>query len=205
MMLSAFEDAAREHLANPPATWTVHRVATRTWQVRTRDGAVVDRCATKAAAEQSRQDGTYVRLWQERTDWYLGRSTNPRDRPLTADERAVIDKILHPVDTAPGDVRAVRFYDRDNHDHQAWIATRTTEGRWAIEGLPWWTFAPDELEFLDADDSDANAVLLDELLEACQRWERDLADELAGTATSQDAAVTVIGIIRRLATTLTGR
>lgn len=99
----------------------------------------------------------------------------------------------------------MRFYDRDNHDHQAWIATHTTEGRWAIEGLPWWTFAPDELEFLDADDPDANAVLLDELLEACQRWERDLADELAGTATSQDAAVTVIGIIRRLATTLTGR
>lgn len=46
-------------------------------------------------------------------------------------------------------------------------------------------------------------MLLDELLEACQRWERELADELAGTAAPQDAAVTVIGIIRRLATTLT--
>lgn len=99
----------------------------------------------------------------------------------------------------------MRFCDRDTHDHQVWIATRTPEGRWAIESLPWWTFAPDELEFLDADDPEANAVLLDELLEACQRWERDLADELAGTAAPQDAAVTVIGIIRRLATTLTGR
>lgn len=135
MTLSAFEDAAREHLANPPATWTVHRVAARTWQVRTRDGAIVDRCASKAAAVQSRQDGTHVRLWQERTDWYLGRSTNPRDRPLTADERAVIDEILHPADTAPGHVRAVRFCDRDNDDHQVWIATRTPEGRWAVDSL----------------------------------------------------------------------
>lgn len=205
MTLPAFEAAAREHLANPPATWTVHRVAARTWQVRTRDGAVIDRCATKAAAEQSRQDGTYVRLWQERTDWYLGRSTNPRDRSLTADERAVIDQILNPTDMAAAHVRAVRFCDRDDHDHQVWIATYTPDGRWAIESLPWWTFAADELEFLDDDDPEANAVMLDELLEVCLRWERDLADDLAGIAAPQDAAVTVIGIIRRLATTLTAR
>lgn len=204
MTLSAFRAAAREHLANPPATWTVHRVAARAWQVRTRDGAVVDRCATKTAAEKSRQDGPYVRLWQERTDWYLGRSTNPRDRPLTAEERAVVDQILHPADTVLGDVRAVRFCDRDDHDHQVWIATHTSEGRWAIESLPWWTFATDELEFLDDDDPETNAVMLDGLLEACQRWERDLAHDLAGPDATQDAAVAVIGIIRRLATTLTG-
>jgi hypothetical protein len=202
--LSAFEAAAREHLANPPTSWTVHRVAARNWQVRTRDGAVIDRCPTKAAAEQSRQCGTYVRLWQERTDWYLGRSKNPRDRPLTAGERAIIHHITHPTD-APGTVRAVRFCDRDEHDHQAWIATSTHDGRWRIESLPWWTFGTDELEFLDDEDPASNAAMLDELFDACERWDRDLADDLAGTDAPHDAAVTVISILRRLATTLTAR
>lgn len=201
MPLSAFEAAAREHLANPPATWTVHRVAPRNWQVRTRGGAVIDRCTTKAAAEQSRQDGTYVKLWQERTDWYLGRSKNPRDRPLTAEERAIIDHITHPTDPA-GTIAAVRFCDRDQHDHQTWIATRAPDGRWKIEGLPWWTFADDELEFLDDDDPASNTAMLDELFEASQRWDRHLADDLAGTAITPDAAITVIGILRRLHRTL---
>jgi hypothetical protein len=203
MTLSAFEAAVREHLANPPATWTVHRAAPRTWQVRTRSGTVIDRCTTKAAAEESRQHGNSVRLWQERTDWYLGRSTNPRDRPLTDDERAIIDRIMNPT-AAPEDIRAVRFYDRDGHDHLTWIATHTPDDRWAIEGLPWWTFGANELQFLDDDDPAADAAMLEELFAACERWDRQLADDLACNAT-QDAAVTMIKILRRLATTQTPR
>jgi hypothetical protein len=199
--LSSFETAAREHLANPPATWTVHRVAPRNWQVRTRHGAVVDRCTTKTAAEQSRQSGSYVRLWQERTDWYFGRSTNPRDRALTAEERAIIDRITRPA--VVGNVRAVRFCDRDGHDHQTWVAVRTPDDRWAIEGLPWWTFGAEELEFLDDDDPASYAAMFDELFAACERWDRQLTDDLAGNPASQDAAVTVIGILRHLAATQT--
>lgn len=205
MSLAAFEQAARRHFANPPATWTVHRVAPRNWQVRTRGGAVIDRSTTKVAAEQSCQDGPYVKLWQERTDWYFGRSKNPRDRPLTTEERAIIDHITHPTDTADT-IAAVRFCDRDQHDHQTWIATLAPDGRWKIEGLPWWTFAADELDFLDDDDPASSAAMLDELSAACERWDREVAADLAGRApASHDAAVTVIGIIRHLSTMLPGR
>ncbi|WP_088295430.1 hypothetical protein [Mycobacterium avium] len=204
MALSAFEAAAREHLANPPASWVVHRVGPRNWQIRTRDGAVVDRCTTKTAAEQSRHGGTYVRLWQERTDWYLGRSTNPRDRPLTPEERAIVDRITNPAAVAET-IRAVRFRDRDERDHQVWIATRTSGDRWDIQSLPWWTFQSDELEFLDDDDPVGNAAMLDEVVAACERWDRQVADDLNGNPLTRDAAVTVIGILRRLAATLNAR
>lgn len=200
MSLAQFERAARWHFANPPATWTVHKVDTRTWQVRTADGTVIDRCTTKAAAEQSSQSGSYVRLWQERTDWYLGRSTNPRDRPLTAEERAIIDGITRPA-TPLETIRAVRFCDRGGHDHQAWIVTGTPDGRWAIAGLPWWSFGAEELEFLADDDPASNEAMFDELFAAVERWDRQLTDDLAGNAAAPDAAVTVIGILRRLATT----
>lgn len=200
MSLAQFDRAARWHFANPPATWTVHKVDARTWQVRALDGTVIDRCTTKTAAEQSRLSGNSVRLWQERTDWYLGRSTNPRDRPLTPEERGIIDAITRP-DTARETIRAARFCDRCDQDDQTWIVSGTPDGRWAIAGLPWWSFAAEELEFLADDDPASHEAMFDELFAAIDRWDRQLTDDLCGDGTTTDAAVTVIAILRRLVTT----
>ena len=86
-----------------------------------------------------------------------------------------------------------------------WIATRTSGDRWDIQSLPWWTFQSDELEFLDDVDPVGNAAMLDEVVAACERWDRQVADDLNGNPLTRDAAVTVIGILRRLATTLNAR
>lgn len=209
MALTAFEKAARWHFANPPATWTVHKVDTRTWHVRTPDGTVIDRFTTRRDAEQGRVDGTYVALWHEKTAWYMGKSANPRDRSLSVEERVIIDQIVgHVTDTADtfdengaGQVRLVRFRDREPDDTETWQATVLPEGRWLVNGVPWWTFAEDELEFLDPTPPTTpgeDQVLLDELADACDRWDRVIRDELSGNDGEHDAALTVIAIARRV-------
>lgn len=162
MTLTAFEKAARWHFANPPATWTVHKVDTKTWHIRAADGAIIDRFTTKRAAEQGRIDGTYVKMWHQKTAWYMGTSTDPRDRALTDDERAIIDGIVGYVnrntatfEQVPADqVRRVRFRDRDADDAETWDATLLPEGRWLIRDVHWWTFDESELEFLDAPETE---------------------------------------------------
>lgn len=122
--------------------------------------------------------------------------------PLTDEERAIIDGNTRPA-TSTETIRAVRFWDRDRNDHQAWIATGTLDGRWAIAGLPWWSFGAEELEFLADDDPASNEAMFDELFAAVDRWDRRLTDDLSGNGAAPDAAVMVIGILRRLATTKT--
>lgn len=132
MTITAFENAARWHFANPPATWTVHKVDARTWHIRATDGTVVDRFTTKRAAEQGRVDGAYVTLWHEKTAWYMGQSQNPRDRALSAQERAVIEEIVGYVNrnatsfeqAVADQIRRVRFRDRDEDDTETWEAIR---------------------------------------------------------------------------------
>lgn len=213
MTLAAFEKAARWHFANPPATWTVHKVDTRTWHIRAPDGAVIDRFTARRDAEQGCVNGTYVTLWHERTAWYMGNATGARDRALSAKERAIIDEIVGYVnldattfDQAEVDqVRLVRFRDRDADDGETWEATVLPEGRCLVKGVLWWTFAEDELEFLDPPTTtpgeDQMADELGELAQACDRWDRIIESDLATNDAERDAALTIIKIARRVITT----
>ncbi|NTY62620.1 hypothetical protein [Mycolicibacterium sphagni] len=212
MTIAAFETAARSHFANPPATWTVHKVDTRTWHIRTTDGAVVDRFTTKRDAEQGCVAGTYVRLWHEKTAWYMGTSTNPRDRALSEQERAIIDEIVGYVNrnadtfeqAAADQVHLVRFRDRDADDAETWEATLLREGRWLVKGVHWWTFAEDELEFLDPPTTTPGEQQvpdeLDELAAACDHWDQVIESDLASNDAEHDAALRIIEIARRVCT-----
>ncbi|SLJ81148.1 hypothetical protein [Mycobacteroides abscessus] len=211
MSLAAFEKVARWHFANPPATWTVHKVDTRTWHIRAADGAVIDRLTTKRDAEQALIDGTYVKLWHEKTAWYMGTSTNPRERALTAEERAIIDNIVGYVNrntttfehVPPDQVRRVRFRDRDADDTETWDATVLPEGRWLLRGVHWWTFDESELEFLDtpkkAHGEQQVPDELDELAAACEHWDKVIDSDLATNDAEHDAALRIIEIARRVA------
>lgn len=212
MSLNAFERAARWHFANPPASWTVHKVDTRTWHIRAADGAIIDRFTTKRDAEQGRVDGTYVKMWHQKSAWYMGASSDPRDRALTNEERAIINDIVGYVNrnattfeqAAADQVRRVRFRDRDADDAETWDATLLPEGRWLIRGVHWWTFDASELEFLNGSETaQGDEQVLDELEElaaACDHWDQVIESDLASNDAEHDAALRVIEIARRIAT-----
>lgn len=211
MSLTAFEKCARWHFAHPPATWTVHKADTRTWHIRATDGAVIDRFTTKRAAEQARIDGTYAKLWHEKTAWYMGTSTDPRERALTVEERAIVDEIVGYLnrnvaafEQAAGDqVRRVRFRDRDADDAETWDAVLLPEGRWLLRGVDWWTFDESELEFLDtpkkAQGEPKVPDELDELVAACDHWDKVIESDLATNDAEHEAALRIIEIARRVA------
>lgn len=95
-MLAAFEDGLCNHFDNPPSTWSVVKGSTRNWHIVDRQGVRRDASShqTKQAAATDLASGRYEKRWQADTDWYLGTSTDPRLRPLTPDERAVVDRVL---------------------------------------------------------------------------------------------------------------
>ncbi|CPT78052.1 Uncharacterised protein [Mycobacteroides abscessus] len=212
MSLAAFEMSARWHFAHPPATWTVHKVDARTWHIRAADGAVIDRFTTKRAAERARVDGTYVKLWHAKTAWYMGTSTDPRERALTDEERAIIDDIVGYVnrntttfeEATAEHVRRIRFRDRDADDTEVWEATVLPDGRYAVKGLQWWTFAEAELEFLDHPETTPGKQqvpdALDELAAACDHWDRVIESDLANNDAEHEAALKIIEIARRCVT-----
>ncbi|MFL0286883.1 hypothetical protein ACJH6J_23950 [Mycobacterium sp. SMC-18] len=210
MSLAAFEKCARWHFANPPATWTVHKVDARTWHVRAADGAVIDRFTTKRAAEQACTDGTYVKLWHAKTAWYMGTGADPRERALTDEERAIVDEIVGYVnrntttfeEAAADQLRRIRFRDRDADDTEVWEATVLPDGRYAVKGVHWWTFAEAELEFVDYPETTQGEQQvpdeLDELAAACDHWDRIIESDLATNDAEHEAALRIIEIARRV-------
>lgn len=86
-----------------------------------------------------------------------------------------------------------------------WEAAPISSGRWLIRGLPWWTFATEELEFLDHHHgADTRRTgLLAELTAACDKWDRILEDDLAGNEAEHEAAIRIVAIARSLIPTLT--
>ncbi|MFV8161289.1 hypothetical protein ACNQVK_04065 [Mycobacterium sp. 134] len=189
----------------------MHKIDTRTWHIRTIDGAVIDRFTTKRAAEQALIDGTYVKLWHEKTAWYMGTSTDPRERALTDEERSIINEIVGYLNrnattfeqAAADQVRRVRFRDRDPDDNETWDATLLPEGRWLLQGVHWWTFDEAELEFLDTPQKALGEQQvpdeLDELVAACDHWDKVIESDLATNDAEHDAALRVIEIARRVA------
>ncbi len=81
-----FADSVRHHFSNPPHDWTVRKLATRRWAIVNTADDVISTHPTRTAAEQNRTAGPYVRIWTDRTAWYLGTSTDPRCRALTPDD-----------------------------------------------------------------------------------------------------------------------
>ncbi|MGW5441434.1 hypothetical protein [Nocardia asteroides] len=92
--MQAFEAAAREHLLHPPSEWTVVRRDARRWAVVDHRGATIARRTTRKAARAAIDDSTERQTWEDNRAWYLGESTDPRARQLTADERLIVSQIL---------------------------------------------------------------------------------------------------------------
>lgn len=154
MSLAVFEDAARAHFSNPPATWQVlpHR-GYGGWQLVDRHGAIIDRCVTKAQAERRRHSGPDAQRWYQRTDWYLG--YDPNGRTLTGPEQLIIADIIEQIDTAANafqratDIRPVRYIDQAAGDDRIWDAAPLPNGRYQIRGDYFHTYTAAALDFLD--------------------------------------------------------
>ena len=93
MSLAVFEEVARAHFSNPPATWQVvpSRRDDPGWCVVDNHGATVDHFRTKSQAEYHRHSGPAAARWHQRTDWYLGYDLH--SRTLTGPERLIIADI----------------------------------------------------------------------------------------------------------------
>lgn len=64
--VAVFEDAARAHFVNPPATWRIES-GPGGWNIVDLHGAVLDTCATLAQAEECRHSGPSAQSWHRRT------------------------------------------------------------------------------------------------------------------------------------------
>lgn len=94
----AFTRAVRHHFTHTPQTWTVRKRAAGRWSVVDQDDNVVDSTTTRKAAEEARRNGTYVKLWNSRTAWYLGNATDPRNRTLSIVELRIVADVLTDLD-----------------------------------------------------------------------------------------------------------
>jgi hypothetical protein len=90
--LAAFEKAVQRHFASPPHTWSSRKRSGK-WDVVDSQGNALTTEKTKKAAQAQIDSGWLSKLWHENNDWYLGRSTNPRHRPLTAAEQEIVARI----------------------------------------------------------------------------------------------------------------
>lgn len=98
--LRGFERAVREHLLHPHTEWTVERADTRRWKVINHRGSTITTRTTKKAAHAAIDDSDERRIFEEKCAWYRSESTNPRDRALTAEEKAIVATVLAELDTS---------------------------------------------------------------------------------------------------------
>ncbi|WP_069164559.1 hypothetical protein [Nocardia altamirensis] len=92
--MQAFENAARQYLLHPPTEWTVKRVTERRWDVVDLRGATIATRTTRKAARAAIDDGPERRVWDQNREWYLSQSRDPRNRPLNAEEKNIVTRIL---------------------------------------------------------------------------------------------------------------
>ena len=95
---TAFARTVRHHFTHTPQTWTVCKRAARSWSVTDQDGQTVESTSTRKAAEEARQSGTYVKLWNARAAWYLCTDTDPRSRALSVEELRAVADVLTELD-----------------------------------------------------------------------------------------------------------
>ncbi|ODQ95562.1 hypothetical protein [Mycolicibacterium holsaticum] len=96
--IDRFADSVRYHFAHPPADWTIRRIDSRRWAVINTAGDTIDTHPTRSAAEHAAAAGPYVRIWSDRTAWYLGTTNDPRNRTLTPEELRTIATVLTDLD-----------------------------------------------------------------------------------------------------------
>ncbi|KDE96668.1 hypothetical protein Y900_031105 [Mycolicibacterium aromaticivorans JS19b1 = JCM 16368] len=166
---AVFEDAARAHFANPPATWRIHP-GPGGWNIVDLHGAVLDTCATFAQGEQCRHSGPAAQRWHRRTDWYLGYDDTSGSRPLTALERLIVADLVDAVTSADFEirratsVRPARFVDQEASDDRLWLAALLPDGHYRVRGDFATTYRADQLDFQDEQASAEFRTFLYELI-----------------------------------------
>jgi hypothetical protein len=89
-----------EHDADPPSGWTVHKHGRR-WQLRNRNGGVLDTFDTKAKAEAAKVTGFLVTLYQNEGRWFNG-ETVPGWKPYVEPQATPGPWIVAPDPDLPG-------------------------------------------------------------------------------------------------------
>lgn len=153
-LIAVFEDAARAHFANPPATWRI-QPGPGGWNIVDLHGAALGTCATRAQAEECRHSGPAAQHWHRRTDWYLGYDDTSGSRALTALERLVVADLVDVVNSADFEirratnVRPARFVGQEVGDDRLWLAALLPNGCYRIRGDFSSTYRADQLDFQD--------------------------------------------------------
>lgn len=152
--VAVFEDAARAHFVNPPATWRIES-GPGGWNIVDLHGVVLDTCATLAQAEECRHSGPGAQRWYRRTDWYLGYDDTSGGRALTALERLVVADLVDVIASAEFEirratsVRPARFVGQELGDDRLWLAALLPNGCYRIRGDFFGTYRADQLDFQD--------------------------------------------------------
>ncbi|MGV7724182.1 hypothetical protein PJN26_11215 [Mycobacterium kansasii] len=169
MSLAVFEDAARAHFSNPPATWYVVPAEGAGWCLVDNHDAVIDWSQTKEQAERLRHSCPAATRWHSRTDWYLG--YDAQNRGLTATEQLIIADIVERIAAAAAvfndhstTIRPAQFRDRCADDDRIWPAAALPNGRYQVRGDYLHTYDPDDLDFLDEKSANDLMALLWDLL-----------------------------------------
>jgi hypothetical protein len=61
-----------EHEADPPAGWTVVKVAERAWHLRTATDGHLQTYSTRREAERAKTSGFWVDLYEKEGRWFAG-------------------------------------------------------------------------------------------------------------------------------------
>lgn len=69
---------AETHADNGPATWTIHKVSKGHWQLRTKDGAVMETTTTRKLAVFLTEPYSWlVAAYEKEGRWYAGEDVPP--------------------------------------------------------------------------------------------------------------------------------
>ncbi|MCV7224791.1 hypothetical protein [Mycolicibacterium komossense] len=153
-LTAAFEDAARAHFSNPPATWRLQPTANG-WNIVDLHGAVLDTYPTQVQAEERRHNGPAAQRWHRRTDWYLGYDDTSGSRALTTLERIIVADLVDVVAGADfeirhaSSVRPARLVGQDAGDDRLWLAALLPDGCYRIRGDFFGTYQAEQLDFQD--------------------------------------------------------
>lgn len=101
MQVENFRQGVEHHYANHPSTWRVRKAFDGDWRIVNADGVHVSYVwsfpTKKAALADIDPDNRFsvsLRMWNARTEWYEGRSKDPRSRKLEPWESEIVAQVL---------------------------------------------------------------------------------------------------------------
>lgn len=99
-----FREGVERHYASPPDTWRVQKAHDQDWRIVDVTGVHVSyvwsyptRKAALADIDPANKYSTPRRMWTARSEWYEGRSNDPRSRALEPWEEVIVADVLQQI------------------------------------------------------------------------------------------------------------